>query len=400
MSGENKITANIVNGGIGGNPANNRGRSAMVVTATTVSGLALNTPKVINSLAEAVALGLTAAATPFAYRQIKGYYDAYAFLTGSEKAPLHLMTVADTVTLANMADKDYANGLKKLLDDPTSENKPRLAGIARDPDVGYTPDLTDGVEADSLTALANAQALANVLKGENRPARVLVEMRGLLYANIDDLEDLATHSENRVMPVIGSQLADGSADVGIMLGLLSAGNISENPGNVENGNLNFITQAYVGDKKIEEFIARDTLSDKGYVYFRTYMNRNGYFVNDDRMATALTDDYVWMNRGRLVDEIQRISDSVLTGKVGSKYETEPSTGVLTEGARLNIEAAMRNQVEIELSQDIPKREDGTYLYVKVDPDHNVVTSGKTKLTERVRPYNHHKDIEFDLGVEL
>lgn len=392
-----KITVNIANGAIGGVPANERGYAAMVVTATTLGSLALNTPKLVFSLKEVEALGVTAAATAFAHRQIKGFYDAYNFITGSEIAPLYIMTVADTVTLANMADKDYVNGLKKLVD--FSGGKARLAAIARKPDVGYTPDVTDGVEADSLTALANAQILGNTLAASHKPIRIFVEQRGFLIANVASLEDLATHTENRARGTIGSQLNDGSADVGVELGLAAGSALRRNIGRVRNGNLSFLSAAYVGDTAIESLTAADTIYDKGYGFFRTIQNKNGYFVNDDRMACAKTDDYAYLYRGRTVDEFHRIAHRVYTDWINDDFESIEG-GKIAPEVIATLEQDIKRAIKNEMSEDLSRYPDGEYCKVTIDPDQNVVTAGKTIITLRGRVFGHFKDFELNLGFEL
>ncbi|MFN4249269.1 MAG: DUF2586 family protein [Flavipsychrobacter sp.] len=389
--GQPKVVVNITNNAMGGAPANEDGLSALMVTATAVTGLGLLVPAQVYSLNEAVALGITAAATPFAYRQIKGFYDGYNFITGSQRAPLYIMTAADTVTLAQMADQTNASGLKKLLD--FANGRVRLAGVARNPAIGYTPTVTNGVDADSLTALDNAHTLATTCAASNNPLRVFVEQRAFLYANVASLLDMSTKTSRRALPVIGSQLNDGSADVGFMLGVAAGIKVNQSMGRVKFGAITAFTQAYIGDKKVEEFTAIDTLHDKGYVYFRTIPNRSGYYINGDRMACATTDDYCYLHRGRVIDKAQRIVARVYTEWLNDDVETI-SGGRLAPAVVDTLENILDTAVRQEMAGEISEYE--TFI----DPEYNVVSNGKIKVVGEVRTRFVILQFEMDLGLKL
>lgn len=385
------VAVTITNDALGGAPANERGTAALEVTATAVAGLALGTPVIINSLKDAENLGLTSAATPFAYRQIKGFYDGYNFITGSQRAPLYLMTVADTVTLANMTDINHASGLKKLLD--YALGKVRIAGVARKPVTGYTPTLTNGVDADSVTALDNAQTMANTYAAANNPLRIFVEQRAFLYANLGSLLDMRTKTARRALPVIGSQLNDGSAEVGYMLGVAAGIRISESMGRVAYGAHTAFSQAYVGDTKVEDFTAIDTLYDKGYVYFRTLPNRSGYFISGDSTAVALTDDFPYLHRGRVIDEAQRIVARVYTNFINETVETVTG-GKLAPAVISTLQKVMDEAVKLELAGEIS----GFNSFI--DPDYNVVSNNKVPITGKVRSNNVLMNFDVKLGFTL
>lgn len=395
MSGLPKVTVNITNGALGTQPPNERGVSALTVTATAVSGLQLATPKLVNSLPEVEALGITAAATAFAHRQVKGFYDGYNFITGSQVAPLWLMTVADTVTLTNMADKDVTGGAVKLLN--AAGGKVRRLGLARKPGVGYTPTLDDGIDADSLDALPKAQILGNTFAAAATPIRVLIEGRAFAYANVGDLADLLTHSENRAGIVLASSLSDGSADVGFALGvaagLAATAGLQRKIWRVKNGALTPITQAYIGDTTVENTTGIDAIHDKGYIIYRTYPNKSGYYFNDDHMAAPNSDDYHSLSNGSVIDEAQRIAHRVYSDEIGDEFIAETG-GTLSEGTIATLESKMRTAIEGELAGMI------SAISITIDPAQNVVSSGKVKITARITPVGYFKEIEVDLGFTL
>lgn len=386
-----KVIINITNNALGGTPVSEDGLAALMVTGVTATGLGLLVPVQIFSLAEAEALGITEAAMPFAYRQIKGFYAGYNFITGSERAPLYIMTAADTVTLANMTDQTNASGLKKLLD--YALGRVRLAGVARSPAAGYTPTLTSGVDTDSVTALDNAHTLATTYAAANNPLRVFVEQRAFLYANIGSLLDMRTKTSRRSVPVIGSSLNDGSAEVGFMLGVAAGVKVNQSIGRVKFGAITAFPQVYVGDKKIEEFTAVDTLHDKGYVYFRTIPNRSGYYINADSTAAPLTDDFCYLHRGRVIDKAHRIAARVYTEWLNDDVETIAG-GKLAPAVIDTLEDVIRRAVNQEMDGEIVRFDPF------IDPDQNVVSAGKVKVVGRVRTRFVLLQFEMDLGLTL
>lgn len=386
-----KVGVNIKANALGTPPENEDGLSGLIVTATAVDGLTLATPKQINSLTEAVDLGLTSTATPYAYRQIKGFYDGFNYITGSEVAPLWLMTLVDTVTLAQMADKDTVAGASKLLD--AAQGRIKLLGLGRKPVSGYTPNLDDGIDADSLAALPKAEILGNTYAAANNPLRILVEGRAFLYANLSSLEDLRTHTEPRAGIMMGSSLNDGSADIGFVLGVAAGLSVQRNIARVKNGPLLPIEQAYIGDKKVEDFTALETVHDKGYIVYRTFPNRAGYFFNDDNMAAALTNDFSQLGRGRVIDKAHRICFRVFSEEIADDVELEEG-GVLSDGVIKTLEANIQRAIETEMAGEI------SAFSVTIDPAQNVGSTNKLKVVCKIRPRGYLKEITIDLGFML
>ena len=61
------------------------------------------------------------------------------------------------------------------------------------------------------------------------------------------------------------------------------------------------TKAFIGDKDASVG-ASETLSTKGYITFRTFVGKAGYFFSDDHLATAVTDDYHSICNRRVIDK--------------------------------------------------------------------------------------------------
>lgn len=394
------VKISLANGAMGRVDETGDGISGLVLNASAAaSGLALATPAVIFNLQAAVALGITEAALPEVYRHIKEFYDGYNYVTGSQNAELYIMLVAQTMTLAQMADTTVTNSAAKLVDYANGRVK-RLA-LARNPASGYTPTLTDGIDADSLAALPKAQLLGNTYAERQWPLRVLVEGRAFALANVGTLKDLRTLTAPRAGVVMASSKNDGSASVGFALGVAAGLPAHRSVGRVKNGALAPISVGYNGDTKAEAMAgAIDTIHDKGYFIFRTFSNRTGYYFNDDPMAAPKSDDYSQLVYGNVIDKAQRVVYNVLVDEINDDVDVLTG-GKLHPAVIATIESNILRSAGVALSENISKNEDGTIAFSAfIDPDQNVVTAEKLKVIVRARPKGYNKTIEASLGYSL
>lgn len=398
MSGVPKVTVPLQNGAIGALVASLDGVAALMLSGAATVDLALATPFVGYSLKDFENIGITEAGTnSFAWRQIDEFYAGYNYITGTERAELHIMLVAPTMLLEEMADKDEASGAKKLLD--AAKGRVRLLGICRNPDVSYTPVIVDGIDPDSLNALATAQILANTMKTAQKPLRVLVEARAFEVANIGDLEDLATVDYNRAGLVIGSTKDDGSASVGLALGVAAALPVHRNIGRVLNGPLLPVSAAYIGDTAVEDMEAYfDVLHDKRYIFMLTMPNDEGYYFNDDPMACDPTDDFAQLYRGRTIDKMDRIACATYNKSLKDDVDTVEG-GKLAAGVIAYMESRIDTEINLNMAGELSNSNPGD-RHGFIDPDQNVATTQKVVIVVKGRPKAHLKDIEVPLGFEL
>lgn len=386
------VNIKLTNGALGSVADSPDGVAALVLTGKAVSGkINLAEPHMIYSLPEAEALGITADGdNAGAYRHIKEFYDGYQYINGSEVAELYVMLVADTLTLTQMADVTEASGAKKLLD--YAGGRVRRLGLARTPDVGYTPVVTAGIDQDSIDALPKAQALGEAMAGTQQPIRVLVEGRAFELANIGDLEDLKQGTNNRAAMVLWSTANDGSSSVGYALGVASALPVQRKVSRVKNGALP-LTVAYIGDTKAEQVSGIGTISDKGYIALRTFPNRSGYYFTDDPTATLATDDYSSLTNGQVIDKAQRYAYDTYVEELNDDIEIDPNTGQLPAGYVAYLKQRITNAISIGMAGEI------SGLKVNIDPNQNILATGKTKIQLKVVPVGYNKEIDIELGFD-
>lgn len=383
------VRVKLSNGALGTVGESADGVSGIVVTGTATSDLPLATPKVIFSLAEAIALGITATGMASAFRQIKEFYDGVRYISGKDVAELYIMTVPNTMTLTQMADYTEASGAKKLVD--YAQGRLRRLSLSKTPAGSYVPDVTDGIDADCLTALQKANDLGNTYAEKQQPLRILIEARGFLLANVGTLKDLHTYTYNRAGLVLFSSLNDGSSSVGMVMGIKAALPVHRKISRVRNKALP-VSKAYIGNTEVSINLgAIATIHDKGYIIARQYATRAGLFLNGDFMACALTDDYALMCRGEVIDKAQRIVYDTYVDEIEEDVDIDPETGFwidgYVEGLKSNISNAIKNGMGENIS-GIGK--------ISIPPL-NALTLAKTKIKIGVTPKGYNSNIEVDLG---
>lgn len=143
------------------------GIAALCGTGST-AGL-LGVPKTVYSLEDAEGQGFTEAAEPDMYRHLKEFYGE---LAGNQE--LHIMVVANTMTMEQMLDNTNEAGAKKLIAD--AQGKVRLLGVFHKPATGYNGG-ADFIDSQVATAITNSKAFAEARLAELVPLRILIEGR-------------------------------------------------------------------------------------------------------------------------------------------------------------------------------------------------------------------------------
>jgi hypothetical protein len=378
-----KVAITLGNGNLGTSVATDDGVAGLVLTGIATGSLALNTPKLIFSLSDAISLGILATGTNIsAYRHIKEFYD----LAG-DGAQLYIMLVADTVTLTQMADITNATGAVKLLD--AAQGRIRLLGITRNPPGAYIPALTDGLDKDSLDAVTKAQQLALAYATQYKPVRVLIEGRKLDTTNFATLKDLHTYTANHAGIVVGSTTNDGSASVGLVLGRAASIPVQRNIGRVKDGALPILS-AYVNTVKTEELTSGDLLHDKGYIFLRTFVGRSGYYLNDDPMCVSVTDDYSQLALGRVIDKASIVAYQTYVEELNDEI-------TIDENGKISVPVIKYLQNKIESAVNLAMVDEISSFSAYIDANQNVLSTGKLTVKAVIVPMGYTKTIEVLLG---
>lgn len=369
----------------------------ILCTAAPVAGtFALNTPYVLRSMDSLTPLGVTATNNPALYRVISEFYAEAG--AGME---VWIMGFADTVKMSDMVDVNVAANGKALIN--AANGRLRALFITRTPAGGYVPTIANGLDSDVATAHTKAQALA-LWATNSLYAPLFVILDGYAYTgNPIDLTDLTTGTDNRVGIMIGSSAAASkNAAVGLAGGRLARLPIPQKIAAPAYGSLNTLG-AFLNGVAVER-ADWDSVHAKGYITFRTHVNRSGYFFVDDPLATLPTDDYNSITARRTIDKAFRIAYDTMLNKLLTPVPVTASGQIqpaMAKAWEADVENAIATGMTVrgELSADVADpRDKGVQCYI--NPAQPLLSTSQMNIRLRIRPFGYPRFIDIYLGFQV
>ncbi len=326
------------------------------------------------------------------------------FATAGNGAPMYIMPVANTVTLADMADKTqtYAAKLISQLD-----GEVRIIMLTRVPDASYVPTYTSGLDDDVKAAAINAQALWLDAFAKFRPPVFLIEGRAYqgTAGSLLDLRDAAIGpNANRIGivisadPDISAAQAEyaGYANVGLVGGRMAAIPVQRNIGRVRDGKLP-VTKAGLSDgidySQVDE-TDLTAIHDKGYILEWKHTGIAGFYFNMDNAACPISDDYAYLSRGRTIDKAARLLRQVYLQDLLDEVEVDEN-GKLEVSVIKNFQAQGKNMIETNMLAN----GEASAVDVYVDPDQDILATDKLEVQLRITPVGIAKEIIVTLGFQ-
>lgn len=373
----------IKSGNLGALLAIADGVAGYVLTGVSAGDIVLGTPFKVSSLQQAVDLGLVEATNPLAYKVIKEHYDECP--TGTD---CYIMLVADTMTVNMMADKTNVNGARKLLD--FAEGNIRILGLL---EINDTPTVTAGVDANVYTAKTNLQALAVEYAGETKQAPFWGIIGGTHYSGDDtDLTDQNNSTDDYVSIFIGDSVDDGTgASIGLFIGRECLNPVQRSAARVRSGAVN-MTAAYIGEEPATNELATG-IHNKGFITFRKFVRKNGWFFTSDFTCTAATSDFKRGARRRIMNKVQIIAYAIAVEEIEDEVPTDPATGLIDASYAQYLEAQMESQMRGIM---VANGELSAFNAV-VDLDQNVVATSLTKFKLLPVPVGYNSNLEGELA---
>ena len=392
-----RVKINFANGSLGSVVPSADCVAGLLASAVAISDtFVLGNAYLLHKPADLANLGVTETNNACLYKHIQEFYDE-----AGEGAELWIMGVPNTVKPSEIADKDnalvpYAKNLIQI-----ANGRLRFLGIAYEPAANYEATITEGLDTDVWAAALKAQALAEwATNSLYAPLFVILAGRAFDDANIPNLKDLTTFNYNRVGILIGDTVSESeSASVGLLMGRIAAIPVQRHIGRVRDGTLK-ILHAYVGDK--DPSVANvEAIHDKGYITFRTFTGKSGYFFTDDCLATAVADDYRSISRRRTIDKAFRIIYQTMLENVNDEIPiTDEGYLVpsMVKSWESEIISAIATQMTSagELGND-PSNSDDLGVKVYIDPEQRVASTSKINVVAKIKPYGYAKYIDVELG---
>lgn len=381
---------------MGGVSPSEDGVAGLVAHAAAVgTTFALGTPYLITKLDGLTALGITSESTGVnagVYKTVKEFY-----AEAPEGTKLWLMGVAASTTVSNLTDKTK-NNIKPLLE--AARGAINILMVKVSP--GGTPTMQGSIDGDTLTAVANLQALADDWT-EQKYAPFLSVVEAMSYNGVaSGLPDLSERADNRVAVVLGDTVAGSAgAAVGLVAGRLAAEPVQRSLARVRSGAI-ASQEMYIGTNPAE-LGDPEVAHDLGYIVPRTFVGKSGYYWSDDKLATAASDDYATIARRRTIDKAYRIAYKTLVDEIADEVPVDAEGKLAAyhcKGVETAVESAIVNQMTSEgnLGNDPEDANDlGVQCYI--DPEQNILATSRLEVSLKVKPYGYSKYINVKLGFK-
>lgn len=355
----------------------------LVITGNTVAGkITIGESKQFFSLTDATNAGITAADNPFAYKHVKAFYDF-----AGNGAELWVMLVSDATSMT-VATDSTENIASKLLND--AGGRIRVLGVVKKSTGNET--ITNGLDADLSTAVVKAQTLADQFSEKYYPVRIILS-GNKFNGNSQTLKDYKTSNYNKVAVLLGNTDGGAEASVGLALGKLASIPVQRNIGRVQDGPVESIAAYFTNGAKTETLSSSwDSIHDKGFIFFRNYVGKAGFYFTDDPTLTSSSDDFHNLANGFVMDKLMLIAYNTLIEKLDAEI---PVTAAGT--IHPAIIKSWQNDVETAVNALMTKQGELSNFKAYIDENQDVLTSNKLEVRLSPQPVGYAKNIDVYIG---
>lgn len=383
-----RVKINYLNGLLGTVPENQDGLLGLVVLgATAVSTTFVSgKPYRIVRPDDLNALGITDSNNARIVELVKQFY-----AEAEEGTPLYLIGLTAT-SMTTVLDVD--NGPMKAI---LQQLRGALRGLVVASASTATVTVTDGLDPDVLTAMPKAQALA-AWAADSLYAPIFVILEGRHFESAADAPDLKALAYNRVGVFIGDVAVSSiNAAVGTLAGRIASMPVQRNIARVASGAL-APAAMFIGASPVDEAMSVvDALYAKGYMCPRIYVGLPGYYMVDDPLAVADTDDYAHLTGRRTIDKAARIAYITMLQFLIDEIELNED-GTMQQPVLKSWQAAVEDAINSQMSAAGELSVvNGSGCKFFIDPQQNVLATSKVQGSLRVRPYGYARDIIVNVG---
>ncbi len=351
------VTINVLDGGLGRSSDVGDGVPGIIIqTATAPTGHAYGLAKYYTDYSDLPELLQTE--------------DMRLFFAVAPGAKIWVMPVAATETVADICDKDASTPYALDLIN-AGGGEIRFIGVA---------SLQDHDEI----SLVNAQALAAAKAGEYDPVIVFLPVR---YDA--ELTDYTSGSDNRVGVLIGE---NSQGETGLLLGRLASTPVQRHIGRIKDGSMP-CENMLIGDNAIEDEDARVAeVVAKGIITLGTIKGKSGYYYETDPLATDPSGDFATIANRRVMDKAVLIAYQTYVNELKDEIEIA-SDGTIAPAVCKYYQSIIENAINQQMTAE--GNISGASAFV--DPEQNVLSTGKIKVQLNILPLAYANEITVDLG---
>lgn len=383
-----RVKINYLNGLLGTVPESQDGLLGLVVLGAT----AVSTTFVLGKTYRLArpddleALGINTTNNARVVELVKQFY-----AEAEEGTPVYLIGIEATA-MTTVLDVD--NGPMKAI---LQSLRGALRGLIVASASTASVTVTDGLDPDVLTAMPKAQALAT-WAADSLYAPIFIILEGRHFGSAADVPDLTALAYNRVGVFIGDVVtASINAAVGMLAGRIASAPVQRNIGRVASGPLAPV-EMFIGSASVDEAMSVvDALYAKGYITPRIYVGLPGYYLVDDHLAVAGTDDYAHLTARRTVDKAARIAYLTMLQFLLDEIELN-TDGTMQQPVLKSWQAAVVDAINNQMTASGELSVvDGSGCKFYIDPAQNVLSTSQVEGTLKVRPFGYARDITVNIG---
>lgn len=383
------VNITLGNGNIGTVTLSDDGISGLILSGKAVNDtLALDKVYVLAGTADLKKYGITKENNPLLYKDIMAFYTA-----AGDGAELHLLVVDEAKKLTDICSMGDGSPLKKLID--SAAGRIRLVGINVNPGTDYNATVEKCIDQDVVEAVKAAQNVASNYLDKIAPFVVLLPALAW-NGSTDSLYQPREGSENCVSVVLASdgKVGEGkyySAAIGQVLGRLATCPVNISLARVRDGSIAVEGWLTDGKKPEEDYSLWNALHDAGYIFYRTFIGKNGYYLNYDATAVATTDDYNRLSLTRVIQKALVICYKTYIDEIMDSIAVDPGTGQLPTPICKYYEQLLIRNVNVNMEGEIS----GFNAYV--DPKQDLISTNVLKIQAKIVPTALLKEINVDLS---
>lgn len=353
----------------------------LVLTGSAVADkVELQKAYAIYGLAEAEALGIeSTGANAAAHKQIKEFYDE-----AGNGTKLWFILSDQNLMSGNVTGS--TNSLRTLIE--SAKGEIFIVGLVR----GKTQSavVVDGLNEDVWLTMTNAQILADEFQGLVMPFSVVVD--GLDFSgDANSALDLKTKTQHRCSVILSASASDGVASVGQFLGREAAIPVHRKPSRIKDGALTNLSGYLTDGESVEGRTgALTSLHDKGYIVYRTFPGKSGYYYSGDPTATAATDDLNIIARNRVVDKALKISYNTYVNELDDDV-LMTAEGNIEPAVCADLEQKLRRQIDGNMANEISS------FTPYVNPNQNILSGQPVEIDLSIVPKGYFSTIKVKIG---
>ena len=272
-----------------------------------------------------------------------------------------------------------------------------MVGVNRNTPKEYNPTVDRCLDADVITAITSAHNVAEGFLESIAPFRLFLPALGWT-GETSDMFQPREGSYNRVCVVMSSDGKFGesssySAAIGQVLGRAAKIAVNQNIGRVRSGAI--AAKGYFTDGKTpeEHYSVWGILDDAGYIFYRTFIGKNGYYLNGDATATATSDDYCFLANGRVIDKAVVIAYETYIDDILDNIEVDADSGAISTPLCKSFEASIVRAVTTKMAGEISS------FTAYINPSQNILSSGQMDVECDIVPTGVLRNIKVNLSLK-